>query len=164
VHAERTSRRWPYPPRWGHRRIQGHPTNKTPGGHNNPGVGATNSPGANNPDTRRATPTRRPGGDMATPNSGGIRRNTTRRDRHRRAIARGRPPCHICGEPIDWDADWLDPRSFVVDHKTPLAAGGTDDLANKAPAHRACNRAKGDRVDGGPVLRRSGSLARPKRA
>ena len=101
---------------------------------------------------------------MATPHSGGIRRNTTRRDRHRRIIARGKPPCHICGEPIDYDADWLDPRSFVVDHKIPLAAGGTDTLANKAAAHRACNRSKGARIDGGSIMRRSGSLARPKRA
>lgn len=91
------------------------------------------------------------------------RRSTTTRDRHRRIIARSKPPCHICGEAIDYDADWLDPNSFVVDHKIPLAAGGTDDLANKAPAHRACNRAKGDRIDGGPIMRRSGSLARPKR-
>lgn len=91
------------------------------------------------------------------------RRHTTTRDRHRRIIARGKPPCHICGEAIDYDAHWLDPNSFVVDHIVPLKAGGKDTLQNKAPAHRACNRAKGDRVDGGPVLRRSGSLARPKR-
>src|SRR5690606_34617439 len=102
----------------------GHPANKTPGGHNNPGVGATNSPGANNPDTRRATPTRRPGGDMATPNSGGIRRNTTRRDRHRRIIARSKPPCHICDETSDYKTYMPHTQDLVVDEITHLALGG----------------------------------------
>lgn len=74
-------------------------------------------------------------------------RNTTIRDRHRRAIARTKPPCHICGGPIDYGIqDHLDPRSFVIDHVTPLNKGGTDTIDNVAAAHRACNRAKSDHL------------------
>lgn len=91
-----------------------------------------------------------------------MKRNTATRDRHRATIARGRPPCAICGQPIAYDAPHLDPASFVVDHIVPLHHGGPDTLANKQPAHRACNRAKGARLDGGPVLRRSSSLTRPR--
>ena len=92
------------------------------------------------------------------------RRHTTTRDRHRSVIARGKPPCALCGEEIDYSRPHMDPREFVVDHIIPLAKGGTDTLTNKQPAHRACNRAKGARVDGGPVIRRSGSLTRPTEA
>lgn len=88
-------------------------------------------------------------------------RNTTIRDRHRKAIMRGHPPCGICGDAIDYTLPYMDPGEFVVDHKVPLSRGGSDTLANKQAAHRRCNRAKSDHVDGGPVLRRSGSLARP---
>ena len=77
-------------------------------------------------------------------------RNTTRRDRHRKLVARGRPPCHLCGEEIDYAAFHLEPLSFTIDHIIPLAKGGADSLENLAPAHRKCNRAKGD---GGAALK-----------
>ena len=73
-----------------------------------------------------------------------VRRNTTRRDRHRKIIARGKPPCHLCLEEIDYAAHWLDPLAFVIDHIIPLAKGGKDILENLGAAHRKCNRAKGD--------------------
>ncbi|MGH3968463.1 MAG: HNH endonuclease [Mycobacterium sp.] len=57
-------------------------------------------------------------------------RNTTRRDKFRAKIRRSEPPCHLCGEPIDYGADHLDPRSFTIDHVVPLAAGGEDSLDN----------------------------------
>ena len=85
-------------------------------------------------------------------------RHTTTRNRHRRAIAAGQPPCGICGQPIDYDLAWPEARCFVVDHVVPLALGGPDTLANKQAAHRDCNRAKSDRIDGGPIIRRSGAL------
>jgi 5-methylcytosine-specific restriction endonuclease McrA len=88
-----------------------------------------------------------------------VERSTAVRDRHRAIIARGHPPCWICGRPIRYDLPYPEPESFVVDHKTPLNRGGTDTLDNKAAAHQRCNRAKSDRLDGGPVLKRSGSLA-----
>lgn len=85
------------------------------------------------------------------------RRDTTIRDRHRTAIARSKPPCALCGQPIDYTLPTLDPGAYVVDHIIPLAKGGDDGLANKQPAHRSCNRAKSDRLES-PVLRTSGSL------
>ena len=85
-------------------------------------------------------------------------RNTTVRDRHRSVIARGKPPCALCGEPIDYQLRYPDPYCYVVDHKTPVNCGGLDVLANKQAAHNRCNRAKSDRTDGGPVMRRSSSL------
>ena len=89
-------------------------------------------------------------------------RNTTIRDRHRATIARSKPPCALCGEAIDYSLPYMDPNEYVVDHIVPRNRGGSDSLSNKQAAHRRCNRAKSDRVDGGPVLRRSGSLARPR--
>ena len=80
------------------------------------------------------------------------RRNTTLRDRHRKQIARGKPPCHICGEPIDYTLPHYDAFSFVVDHIIPLHHGGADDLHNKAAAHRCCNRTKGATVPGAQPL------------
>lgn len=84
-------------------------------------------------------------------------RNTTIRDRHRAAIAKGEPPCHICGLPIDYALRWPEPQCFVVDHLIPVHKGGPDTLANKGPAHRSCNRAKSDK-DYAPIVRRSGAL------
>lgn len=84
-------------------------------------------------------------------------RNTTRRDRLRARVARTRPACHICGGEIDYDAPHLDPMSFALDHISPLARGGADDIDNVAASHRACNRAKSDKPYA-PVVRRSASL------
>lgn len=78
-----------------------------------------------------------------------VGRNTTIRDRHRKAIARDHPPCGICGNDIDYTiTDHLDPAAYVVDHIVPLNKGGTDTLDNKQAAHRACNRAKSDHLPG----------------
>ena len=77
-------------------------------------------------------------------------RNTTTRDRHRRIIAQGKPPCHWCGEPIDYDAERTDPNAFEVDHVHPLSRGGPDTLDNKVPSHRRCNGVKGAAVDYNP--------------
>lgn len=76
--------------------------------------------------------------------------NKTRRNRHRKLVARGHPPCHLCGLPIDYAASHLEPLSFQIDHVIPLAKGGLDELDNLAPSHRSCNRAKGD---GGPDIK-----------
>ena len=89
-----------------------------------------------------------------------MKRNTAQRDRDRAAIRRTGAPCALCGNPIDYDLAWPDPWCFVADHIVPLNRGGADVLANKQSSHRTCNRSKSDRLDGGPVLRRSGSLIR----
>jgi 5-methylcytosine-specific restriction endonuclease McrA len=69
-------------------------------------------------------------------------RNTTTRDRHRAVIRRGRPPCHLCGDDIDYALRSPDLMSFEVDHIIPLARGGSDELDNKAASHRKCNQEK----------------------
>lgn len=84
-------------------------------------------------------------------------RNDVLRKRHRIAIAKTRSACHICGEPIDYDLTYPDPRSFVVDHVVAIALGGADTLENKRAAHHACNSAKRARVYA-PIVRRSHSL------
>jgi 5-methylcytosine-specific restriction endonuclease McrA len=70
-------------------------------------------------------------------------RNTTTRDKHRAYIKRGKPPCALCHEPIDYSLPHLDPGEFVVDHFVALKNGGLDTLENKQPSHRACNSMKG---------------------
>ena len=72
------------------------------------------------------------------------RGSTTIRDRHRRIIRRGQPPCGICGEDIDYALSYPEPKSFVVDHIIPINRGGDDTLDNKQAAHNRCNRAKSD--------------------
>ena len=72
--------------------------------------------------------------------------STTIRDQHRRAIARTKPPCGICGEPIDYTLKSPDPMSFEVDHVLARANGGADSLANKQASHRKCNRSKWHRL------------------
>jgi len=69
-------------------------------------------------------------------------RNTATRDRHRSAIARTKPPCALCEQPIDYTLKYPDPGAYVVDHITPLSRGGPDTLDNKQAAHRDCNRTK----------------------
>ena len=87
--------------------------------------------------------------------------DSTLRERHRQVIARGKPCCWLCGQPIDYSIPSTEPMGFVVDHVVPLARGGADVLANKKAAHRICNRKKGARLDGGPVVKRSGSIVLP---
>ena len=88
------------------------------------------------------------------------KRNTTIRDKHRRIISQNEPPCWICGQPIDYTLKYPDPKSFVVDHRTALAQGGTDTLENKAASHNECNRNKSDR-EYADIIKRSGSIKRP---
>lgn len=84
-------------------------------------------------------------------------RNTSNRDRDRNRIKATKPNCHICGQPIDYTLTWLNPKAFVVDHITPLHKGGTDELTNKAAAHRDCNSTKRARIVA-PIIRRSRTL------
>lgn len=73
--------------------------------------------------------------------------NTTTRDAHRRTIARGKPPCGICGEEIDYRLRYPHLDSYVVDHIVPTTKGGADTLDNKQAAHSRCNRAKSDKLE-----------------
>ena len=49
--------------------------------------------------------------------------------------------CHLCGQPF---SDPSDPA--VADHVIPRSLGGSDDIANLAPAHRSCNGRRGNRT------------------
>ena len=82
-------------------------------------------------------------------------RSTAVRDRHRAIIAKSKPPCALCGKPIDYALVYPDPWAFVVDHKLAINTGGSDTLDNKQAAHNTCNRAKSDKAES-PVIRVSG--------
>jgi len=61
------------------------------------------------------------------------------------------PNCGICHGrlgPIDYTAPAGHPLSFEADHITPLARGGEKSWDNLQAVHRACNRAKSDRLPG----------------
>lgn len=55
-------------------------------------------------------------------------------------------PCWLCGQAIDYDLVWPDPRSFSLDHIKPRSA--RPDLehepTNHAPAHLGCNSSRQD--------------------
>lgn len=55
-------------------------------------------------------------------------------------------PCHLCGREIDPDLPPTHRLSFTVDHALPVSRGGTDEVSNLRPSHRACNSAKRDRL------------------
>ena len=59
--------------------------------------------------------------------------------------AQGRP-CHICGQPIDYDLPAGDPMSFEVDELVPVSKGGDPlDRSNVDAAHRICNQRRGNK-------------------
>lgn len=59
-------------------------------------------------------------------------------ERARRALLEAQPEprfCWLCGLPIA-------ARDLEVDHRVPLAEGGSNDVSNLALAHRWCNQAR----------------------
>ena len=56
------------------------------------------------------------------------------------------PPCAICGQPINYELPSTNPWSFTVDHIVPISRGGGTTEDNLQPAHRKCNRAKGEKL------------------
>ncbi|MBL8679826.1 MAG: HNH endonuclease [Myxococcales bacterium] len=52
----------------------------------------------------------------------------------------------VCGATMWFSAhgDISDPHGWEVDHMTPVAAGGGDEIKNLQPLHWKNNRAKGD--------------------
>lgn len=88
-----------------------------------------------------------------------VRRNTSKQMRMRQQVAKAKPACHICGQPIDYTLPHLDPGAFQIDHVVPLDKGGDDALHNIKAAHRlrACNSKKRARSHA-PIVRRSNSL------
>lgn len=82
---------------------------------------------------------------MATTRKRDPRDHHRRRDRHRRRIAQGNPPCALCGEAIDFTLRSPHPDSYEADHIVPIAQGGADSVENLQASHRRCNRAAGDK-------------------
>ena len=56
--------------------------------------------------------------------------------------------CGICSRPFAMKINGIDWNEIHVDHIKPVAAGGTDDLANLQLAHAFCNMSKHDQWDG----------------
>ena len=102
-------------------------------------------------------------------------RNSATRNRDRATIARTRPPCALCGDPIDYTLTYLPgehgakctrpdctgcrphPMRYELDHIKPLDLGGLDVISNKQATHRKCNSTKRARAES-PIVKRSGSL------
>jgi len=55
--------------------------------------------------------------------------------------------CALCGKPVDKSLKSPHPMSATVDHIIPVARNGhPSDIGNMQLAHRACNRAKSDKL------------------
>lgn len=68
---------------------------------------------------------------------------------NRKIILATQTICAICGKPVDKTLKAPDPMSATVDHIIPVAKHGHPSaLENLQLAHRACNRAKWDRLPG----------------
>jgi hypothetical protein len=78
---------------------------------------------------------------------------------YHRVARRAGHRCEYCHAP-----EVLHNGLFEVEHVTPVAAGGTDDLDNLALSCRACNSRKGDATTGvDPQTGRSSPLFDPRR-
>ena len=86
------------------------------------------------------------------------RSNSTRRnDTVARVRSWGRP-CALCGEPIDYGLPARHPECYECDEIVPHSLGGSPyDIANQQPAHRECNRMRGNRLMGTFVIVRDSS-------
>lgn len=68
---------------------------------------------------------------------------------NRKYILATQSVCALCGKPVDKSLKSPHPLSPTVDHIIPVAKNGhPSDINNLQLAHRACNRAKSDRVMG----------------
>lgn len=64
----------------------------------------------------------------------------------KKLIARGDRTCPECGNEIDLTIGYPHPMYRTIDHKKPLAKGGTHTLSNCQLMHFQCNAAKGVRL------------------
>lgn len=65
-----------------------------------------------------------------------------KRDALKRLAQANDTPCHLCSQPINFNAAYPDPYSFTADHVEAVAAGG-DLLGELRPAHARCNTRRG---------------------
>lgn len=62
---------------------------------------------------------------------------------HESIFIRDHYMCALCGEPVDKTLTHPDPMSASLDHRVPIALGGTHTRDNVQCTHLACNLAKG---------------------
>ncbi len=75
------------------------------------------------------------------------RTNSSRRNKLRARVKARYEPCHICGQPIDYDLPAGHPMSYELDEIIPVSRGGDPyDIDNVAPAHRICNQRKSNKL------------------
>lgn len=70
------------------------------------------------------------------------------RDRYRDECTRDDLPCHLCGQPIDYEAEQGHPDAFELDHFYPVSDYPelVEDPGNFRPSHGSCNRRRGNRA------------------
>ena len=56
--------------------------------------------------------------------------------------------CWLCNRPIDLALPRTDKEGLTIDHVTPRALGGGNELSNLRPAHSICNKRRGTRRAG----------------
>ena len=62
------------------------------------------------------------------------------------ALSGGHPVCPACGQAIDLDIKWPDPRSCSIDEIVPVSKGGSAfKLDNCRLMHLKCNESRGNR-------------------
>ena len=62
------------------------------------------------------------------------------------ALSGGHPICPACGQAIDLDIKWPDPRSCSIDEIVPVSKGGSAfKLDNCRLMHLKCNESRGNR-------------------
>lgn len=64
--------------------------------------------------------------------------------RRRTVFERDHWECQLCHEPVRRDALAPDPKAPTIDHRIPLARGGTHEMDNVQCAHFLCNALKRD--------------------
>lgn len=81
---------------------------------------------------------------MATSRTGTAKWKRVRARAIQQAQAEGITRCPLCGRWLDWNHS-LQPSSVEVDHITPWAKGGADDIENVRVICRDCNQRRGAR-------------------
>lgn len=82
----------------------------------------------------------------SNPSRGGHRWDQVKADFRTRCQEK-KLPCHLCNQPIDYDAQPQQADAFEADHHKPVASH--PDLAyqmgNLRPSHSSCNRSRGSK-------------------
>lgn len=71
----------------------------------------------------------------------------TARNNFRNQCAETNAPCHLCGQPINYQAEQGHPDAFELDHFHPISERPDliEDPANFRASHGPCNNRRGNR-------------------